>query len=132
MQRRKSPSPCLCGTCDSACWCVRSGGVSSWGWIPVSNTAVNWLFFPRPVSDFDFHMILNSTMRKLSLSFHPIGLNQMFKLPDDWNVYSDGSHFKFKDPQEKNLNSSTLHNDTAWVINKMVSRVNLKPTIFGD
>lgn len=49
--QRKSPSPCLCGTCGSACWCVRSGGVSSWGWTPASGTAANWLFSPRQVSD---------------------------------------------------------------------------------
>lgn len=66
--QRKSPSPCLCGTCDSACWFVRSGGVSSWGWTPASNTAVNWLFFPRPVSDhtghFDVGLIFNATGTK--------------------------------------------------------------------
>lgn len=68
VQQRKSPSPCLCGTCDSACWCVRSGGVSSWGWTPDLNTAVNWLFYPQPVSDNSGHfcvgLIVNATETK--------------------------------------------------------------------
>lgn len=49
--QRKSLSPCLCGTSGSACWCVQSGAVSSWGSTLAIDMAVNWQFSPQLVSD---------------------------------------------------------------------------------
>lgn len=51
VQQRRSQSPCLCGTSGSACWCVQSGVVSSWGWTLALDMAVSWQFSPLLVSD---------------------------------------------------------------------------------
>lgn len=51
VQQRRSRLPCLCETFGSACWCVPSGAVSSWGWTLALDMAVSWQFSPPLVSD---------------------------------------------------------------------------------
>ncbi len=51
VQQRRNQLPCLCGTSASVCWCVQSGAVSLWGWIPALDMAVSWQFSPPLVSD---------------------------------------------------------------------------------